>query len=415
MKHMVNKYPKEKRIHHYLSIYYRSRKLFNEAIEESNQALELDPNYGEAINCLAYIYADMGKYETAIEYFKKYTLVFPGDANPFDSMGELYFRMGRLDEAIAKYKEALEVKANFGSEFKIAYIYALKENYHETMKWIDKYIAKALYLGIKTEGCYWRGFYHYWLGNLGTSFENLRTAANLAEEIGNEIWKARIDWVKGWIYYEKGEIELGRKHFTSYYNLNLRIKRYPQYTPMYTAEYSFYLGLLDLEQGRIDSTKSRLAEMKSLLPEISPLGKDWITFYYNLLYAEVLLAEDSLEKAIGVCINASLFEISMNSLEMLTYNAPFPRDLLARVYLQKEEKDKAIAEYERLITFDPKSKDRRLIYPIYHYRLAKLYEEKGLSDKAIGQYERFLEIWKDADEDLTELKNAKMRLGNLKK
>ena len=132
MKHMVNKYPKEKRIHHYLSNYYRTRMLFNEAIEESNQALKLDPNYGEAINTLAYIYADIGEYETAIEYFKKYTLVFPGDANPFDSMGELYFRMGKIEDAIAKYKEALEVKADFGSEFRIAYIYALKENYHET-------------------------------------------------------------------------------------------------------------------------------------------------------------------------------------------------------------------------------------------------------------------------------------------
>jgi serine/threonine protein kinase/Flp pilus assembly protein TadD len=415
MKHMTKKYPKEKQIHYYLSIYYRRRMLFNEAIKESNLALELDPDYGGAINVRAYIHTDMGEYDTAIEYFKRYASVSPGDANPFDSMGDLYFRMGNLEDAVQKYKEALEVKPDFGSDLKIAYVYALKEDYVKTMKWVTQYIAAAPSSGIKAIGYCWKGFYHYWLGNRGLSFENLHTAVNLAEAIGNESLKARIEWLKAWIYYENGEFKLGRKHFIRYYNLNVRKTSHPLYILMFKAEYSFYLGLLDLEHGRIDSTRARLAEMQSLLPEIHPLWKDWITYYYDLLNAEVLLAEDSLEKAIGVYKNASLFDLSMSSEEMLSYNAPFIMDISARIYLKKGELDKAIAEYERLIHLDQDSKDRRLIYPRYHYRLAKLYEERGLSDKAIGQYERFLEILKDGDEDLTELKNAKMRLGNLKK
>jgi tetratricopeptide (TPR) repeat protein len=106
-------------------------------------------------------------------------------------------------------------------------------------------------------------------------------------------------------------------------------------------------------------------------------------------------------------------KLSMGLKELIVCNMPFLQDILARAYHLNGELDKAIAEYEGLITFDPKSKDRRLIHPKYHYRLAKLYEEKSLKEKAIGEFEKFLELWKDADKDLPELVDAKNRLAKL--
>jgi len=72
---------------------------------------------------------------------------------------------------------------------------------------------------------------------------------------------------------------------------------------------------------------------------------------------------------------------------------------------------KTISHYE-ILGFS--CKDRRLINPKYHYHLARLYEEKGWSDKVIIKYEKFLDIWKDADEDLLEFIDAKQRLAKLK-
>jgi len=104
----------------------------------------------------------------------------------------------------------------------------------------------------------------------------------------------------------------------------------------------------------------------------------------------------------------------MHTANLFSYNTPFLKDVPARAYQKKGDIDQAIAEYERLITFDPESKNRYLIHPKYHYRLAKLYQEKGLQTKAIKQYEKFLALWKDADPGMAEVEDARKRLAGLK-
>jgi tetratricopeptide (TPR) repeat protein len=46
--------------------------------------------------------------------------------------------------------------------------------------------------------------------------------------------------------------------------------------------------------------------------------------------------------------------------------------------------------------------------------LAKIYEKKGDTLPAIENYEKFLDLWKDADEDLPDLIEAKERLAKLR-
>lgn len=410
---MAQKYPKEKQVHFELGFYYDQNGMFDKAIEEYNKALELDPNYGYALNQVAYIYTDMGNYEKAIEYLKKYVAVSPGDANPLDSMAELYFRMGRLDESIAKYKEALEVKPDFFDTYwRIGYIFSLKENYAEAMKWVDQGITMAPTQGAKGSGYYWKSFFHYWLGSQAKSLDDLKIVESLAEEVGSEGRKASIDWMMGWILSDRAEFEKSRMRFKSWLDYYLKVR--PDYVTSFTALLSIYLGLVDLKEGKIDSAKSRVAEIESQLTNIHPFFKNWVQIGYDILHGEVLLAEGSVEKAIAHLEKAPPLAKPPSLQLILPFNAPFFKDVLARAYAQKGELNKAIAEYERLITFDPKSEGRCLIHPLYHYRLAKLYQEKGLKDKAKEQYEKFLELWKDADPGTVEVLDAKKRLETLK-
>ena len=51
--------------------------------------------------------------------------------------------------------------------------------------------------------------------------------------------------------------------------------------------------------------------------------------------------------------------------------------------------------------------------PKSFYLLGKIYEKKGDTQLAIENYEKFLDLWKDADEDLPDLIDAKERLARL--
>jgi tetratricopeptide (TPR) repeat protein len=420
LEEIAAKYPREKRIHYNLGIHYWNKKEFSAAIDAYSKALALDPNYGSALNGLGYTYADMGNYEKAIEYFEKYASVSPGDANPLDSLAEIYFQIGRLDNSIEKYQEAVKAKPDFFEAYwRVAYVYALEEEYQKALDWIEQLIDRAPSPGVKAEAYLWKAFYHYWIGEADLSLRALRTAFEQAERVDNKFVQAYSAWLEGWINFDKTNKEKYQSLILSWFEL---MSKHPHsYLPapseqFYSAEHSFFLGLLDLKLGRMDSAKSRLKEMESLMPKIDPVFRSRVADYdYKIFNAEVWLAEGSLDKAISAFEEEILLEIPyMHSWLLLLYNTPYPRDVSARIFQKKDDPDRAITEYERLITFNPESKERRLIHPLFYYRLAKLYEQRDRGEKAIEHYEKFLSLRQHVDPGTPEVEDARKRLAGLK-
>ncbi len=410
---LVAKYPYEKQALQSLSLYYKNKNQFAEALQAINRVLVLDPNSGSALGTAAFIYADMGNFEKAVEYLKKYISVSPGEPDPYDSLGILNFRMGRLDEAVASFKQALAFKPDFGCEPSIAYIFAVKGNYVEAMRWLDQVTQNNPFRRWRLEGRIWRSIFQHLLGGYEQSSADLRMAKESVTAI-DMIGFCTL--VNAWFFYERGEVELGREN--GKVNFNYAKEAQPENISFHTLVYNLVEGFFDVEEGKLDSAKARLDTAESLFPSASLQARTWAAqtkLKLSLLRAEILLVQDYAGDAIKVMEKAEpLVPPSMNIVNLVFHNFPFIQDVLARAYARKGDLDKAIAEYERLITFDPEGKSRRLLHPKYLYRVAKLYEQNGDRAKAIKSYEKFLDLWKDADPGTAELEDARKSLAELR-
>ena len=327
----------------------------------------------------------------------------------------MYFYMGKLDESIEKFKEALEVKPDFPSGWKISYIYALKEDYDEAFKWVDQYISTAPSLPLKSLGYQLKAFYYYILGDLEQAFKTVDKAEELAWK-ENDMNLVDVAYrMKLWICYEWGKIELFRDYAQK--RMEFRTKNNIGDENYNNILSNFYEGVIDVKSGQIEMAKSKMAAIQDILPKLEPkLAEELKMTTLDYLHILILLEEGSADEAIELIKKMPPPKVSFNI--MVTFirrNLPFDDDLMARAYLKTGKIDKAIAEYERITALNLDiGLDRPLIHPLSRYRLAKLYEEIGQIEKAAEQYRKALDIWENTDEGLPAVEDAKQRLAALK-
>ncbi len=413
LQELVRKYPEEKYAHFELGRYREDRGDLPEAVAALDKAIALDPEFGFAINQLAYNRAKLGQYDEALRLFERYAALSPGDANPLDSMGELYVRMGRLELAEAKYREALEMRPDFfGSCASLSYLASLREDYGGAYRWLDESDRRSPTPQAMIQGVWIRAFTEYFLGRWDASLARYAEIRRQADAAGVAYLVATADWITGFILRDLGRSEEALRSFRSWGDYEAKTSAETEVVD--AAELAFVEGWVAVGSGQANEAKARLSEIGPLLSRLDPGEAAQMTFLYRLLRAEAALAEGDVDRAVAFGREIVPLDFpSMNLRDLTVYNQPYVKDVLARAYWKKGDLDAAEAEYRKLTTIDPANQVRWMISPLYRYRLGRVLEEKGDRAGAAVEYRKFLDYWKDADPTHPELADARRRLAAL--
>ena len=153
LEQMVARFPNDKETHYNLARMYDKLQRFDEAIEQYESALAIDPAYKLVYNQLGYTYSARGMHDKAVESLKQYIEMAPNEPNPHDSMGEIYQRAGLLDEAIDEFREASRLGPDLHFPWvHLGFAYQDKGEFDEAIRCFQHYIDMAPSDALKSSG-----------------------------------------------------------------------------------------------------------------------------------------------------------------------------------------------------------------------------------------------------------------------
>jgi tetratricopeptide (TPR) repeat protein len=410
MKETVARYPREKELHRTLGTLLIGRDP-DTAIAEFQAALSLDPDYGVVHNELAFALVAKDDYAGAQAHLERYAALAPGEFNPFDSLGLVLFLRGRLDEARANFEKAGAINPRLGEEGPVAYILALQEDFDGAIDLLDRFAANVWADGPRSEGPAWQGVFLYVTGRRRAAFERLESGLRLAVSSHSNVREGAIHLIRGFLRADMGEIDRAREDFRSARTVLEPLGSAPRLAWRTGFIYS------DIRAGAFEDADKGMAEIDKMAPAEarSPMLAATLRYYRFLTFAGRGESEEAFREAEGPRPYQVPMSWNFNIPSLAAGNLPVTMDEVAQARARAGLLDEAIEEYRALMTVSPETHLRRLINPLYHFRVAGLYEKKGVRSEAVRHYRRFLELWKDADPELPEPGMARERLAALER
>jgi tetratricopeptide (TPR) repeat protein len=120
--------------HEILAYYYRDQSLVNEEMEEWEKALSVAANERYLVQ-IGVCYVKLGKYQEAIATFEEAIQVYPNYALSYYNLGVILERMGKRDEAIKQYQAAINKDPYYLAAYmNLSALLVETGNYEETLE-----------------------------------------------------------------------------------------------------------------------------------------------------------------------------------------------------------------------------------------------------------------------------------------
>jgi serine/threonine protein kinase/tetratricopeptide (TPR) repeat protein len=376
-------------------------KNYNDAIEQFNKAISLRKDFGIAYWGMADAYDKLKNYDEAISTAKQ--AITAKDYQPYyhKTLGEIYFHAGKLDSALLSYMTYLSRIPGDNQSINETGQIAILARHYDLADSLFGVMENHIVPRERAWGRYYKAKVLNHQGKFDQALKVLKVGIEIdrkeTEEIGDE-------WPLEYKYYHRGLI------FLLLENPDSAIVQFRQARQVMQNIDSTHYWTIVLE-GRIAQSYAYKKDtamankiIHNCLSQIDSANTNKIRIL-NFQIAFVQSIIGNFDSA------ATIREQVIKSGEK--YFDSFQE--CGRCYLGAGRIVEAIEMSEKAMEiFD----NGRTTWPerdvLLHYELGQAYEAAGRIDEAVEQYEIFLDIWKNADDGLKSVEDAKERLAKLK-
>jgi tetratricopeptide (TPR) repeat protein/tRNA A-37 threonylcarbamoyl transferase component Bud32 len=410
---VVERYPDEELAYLSLSVFYLVLQRQDEAIAVIERGMVELPQSGPMQNMYGYLLLDKGRYPEAIRALENYARLDPDEPNPLDSLGEAYLISGQPDKALANYEKALELDPAFHvSRIGRTYSFGVLGRYDDFFSEVAKLIELSDRVGFPPAAFYFmRSLGLSRVGRYREAEDAVDQGIDVARDSGDVASEGALELLSAWYAVERGQYTQALQVLRGVEDLVPRMQQF--WIADAEVLVPLVAGTAQAHAGNLEAARALLQKQREAMDNPGP---EWV-WWHRSLEGEIALAAGDLTAAEAAFLagepaikmpfsfGADPGIIGTHGMNVLPFH-----DGLARVKKARGDLEGAIAIYRDLLTPDIGSKWTMWLEPRYVLALARLLDETGDKEGARAEYERFLELWKNADEDLPELAEARAYL-----
>lgn len=367
-------------------------------LEKAIQTYELwaqtYPRNSEPFGNLGVDYTYLGQYEKGITASLEDLRLNPGSAAAFTNLVGLYPAVNNLDEARAKYEQAVAHKVDnpflHGNRYGAAF---LENDAAEMQRQVDAAMGKPgedvlLSFASDTEAFY---------GRLGGARRLSQRAVESAR--GSESKETAAAWRMNAALREAEFDNLARS----------RQEIVPALAEGPTRDVSVLAALAFSRIGDINSAERMARDLAERFPLNTAINRYWLP----AIYASIEIRRDNLAKALEDLRTTSLYELGSPLPQFEVGGSLYPVYIRGQIYLSLHQGKEAAAEFQKFL----EHRGVALNSPLGALARLQLGRAYALQDKTVqsrAAYQDFFRLWKDADPDIPILIAAKAEYAKLK-
>lgn len=309
-KQLVEAYPEDERAHTALgNVYFFGEQDYENARDELQKAIDVDPNFAPAYNMLGYSHSALGNYPEAEKAFKKYIVLVPNDPNPYDSYAELLMRTGKFDESVQQYRKALSIDPHFvGSHFGIAANLMYQGKHNQALAEADKLNAAAQNDADRRFALFTRALVYADQGKNDAALKEIQKRYDLAAKSGDTTTMAGDAENMGDILLVAGRPDEAAKRFEQAASLVAKSSRSQEAKDDAALAHHYNLGRIALAKKDLAAAKTHAA---AYLDGAKAKDSEFRTREAHKLAGKIAKEEKDYDKAIAELAQANQLDPSV--------------------------------------------------------------------------------------------------------